>query len=177
MKFLPLIFMITLSSCAMDPMMRVSNKADWNDTIESLSIVYLGSKLGAQVSYIKEEEFLKIDDEFVKLGIATDTYLFTGLEFDEEKKLEYYRAKNDYLLIIDPTVIATGQYGGTNAITYRLNLYETKKNKKIWVAELRVSFGWTEGVYHRFDEMSIQIVNRLNQDGLVAGPASTNNKG
>jgi hypothetical protein len=175
MKYLYFIFLIILSGCALDPVIRISNKADWHEKIKSVSIVYLGSKLGTDASYIKKKEFLKIDDEFVKLGIATDTYLYTGLELDGEKKYESYAKKNDYLLIIDPTAKRFNRFGVADHITYQLILHETKKNQKIWIAELSVHSGWTEGVYLRFDEMSVQIVDRLYQDGLVSGPASKDN--
>ena len=176
MRFFILLVALGVSGCSFTPMMQASNKAEWHrETISSVAIIYIASKLGTDINYISDEHFSKIDDAFITAGVKTDLYLFSGMDLNGEQKIQYYSSKNDYTLIVDPIARTKGD---RQDITYQLNLLDNQTNKKVWIGTLWVPWGWTDSVYTRFDEMGALIVKRLMVDGLIdsSNPSSSSNK-
>lgn len=165
MRYLILLVVVFLSACGLTPEMYGSQKADWySGSIDSVTIVYVAKKLGADAQKISQADFQRITSSFKEAGIDATAYFYSGMDLDAEEKIASIRESSDYMLIVDPTARTTGD---TQNVTYLLSLFTKESEKKIWVATLFVPWGWTEGVFQRFDEMSALMVEQLRQDGLV----------
>lgn len=160
------ILVLLLSGCAHNVgMQRSQTNPEFHGKIDEISVILLAKKLGAHETQIEDSEFQKIKGAFQKRGIRTDALLYSAMDIDADKKFDDYAAKHNYLLILDPTSMTTGD---SVSVTYNVVLLDSKEKKRLWVSNLYVPWGWTVSVFQRFDDMGEQIVGRLESDGLIA---------
>lgn len=159
------VLLLTLTSCSTYPILTGSVKAsDYHEKISTLSIVYVGSKLGMRMSSVAPAQFKRLAIAFREASIKTDLFFRSGLELKKVEDFVRRANKNRWVLVIDPVQIA--QIAGED-ITYNVSLYDTKWDHKVWASVLWVPAGWTQNIFQRFEEMGRLIVGQMQKDHLI----------